>query len=52
MRKHRSGTIVQMSSQGGRIAFPGIGAYSSASSLSSAGRRHWPVRWRPSVSGC
>ncbi|MEU4824912.1 SDR family NAD(P)-dependent oxidoreductase [Actinomadura sp. NPDC023710] len=28
-REQRSGTIVQMSSQGGRISFPGVGAYSA-----------------------
>lgn len=29
MRKQLRGTIVQMSSQGGRISFPGVGAYSA-----------------------
>lgn len=29
MRAHGSGTIVQMSSQGGRLSFPGVGAYSA-----------------------
>ncbi|WP_285628458.1 SDR family NAD(P)-dependent oxidoreductase [Actinoallomurus iriomotensis] len=28
-REQKSGTIVQMSSQGGRISFPGVGAYSA-----------------------
>jgi NAD(P)-dependent dehydrogenase (short-subunit alcohol dehydrogenase family) len=28
-REQRSGTIVQMSSQGGRLSFPGVGAYSA-----------------------
>jgi NAD(P)-dependent dehydrogenase (short-subunit alcohol dehydrogenase family) len=28
-RDQRSGTIVQMSSQGGRLSFPGVGAYSA-----------------------
>ncbi|WP_335992136.1 SDR family NAD(P)-dependent oxidoreductase [Glycomyces sp. MUSA5-2] len=30
MRAQRSGTIVQMSSQGGRISFPGVAAYSAS----------------------
>jgi NAD(P)-dependent dehydrogenase (short-subunit alcohol dehydrogenase family) len=30
MRAQRSGTIVQMSSQGGRISFPGVSAYSAS----------------------
>ncbi|MFF7945162.1 SDR family oxidoreductase [Nocardia gamkensis] len=30
MRGQRSGTIVQMSSQGGRVAFPGVSAYCSS----------------------
>lgn len=30
MRARRSGTIVQMSSQGGRLSFPGAGAYSAS----------------------
>ena len=29
MRKQGSGTIIQMSSQGGRVSFPGAGAYSA-----------------------
>jgi NAD(P)-dependent dehydrogenase (short-subunit alcohol dehydrogenase family) len=29
MREHRSGAIVQMSSQGGRMSFPGVGSYSA-----------------------
>lgn len=29
MRKHRSGAIVQMSSQGGRMSFPAVGSYSA-----------------------
>nr|WP_228823294.1 SDR family NAD(P)-dependent oxidoreductase [Nocardia blacklockiae] len=30
MRKRRGGTIIQMSSQGGRLSFPGVGAYSAS----------------------
>ncbi|GAA1075533.1 oxidoreductase [Tsukamurella spumae] len=30
MRHRRTGTIVQMSSQGGRLSFPGVGAYSAS----------------------
>lgn len=30
MRHRRAGTIVQMSSQGGRLSFPGVGAYSAS----------------------
>ncbi|RNI17741.1 SDR family NAD(P)-dependent oxidoreductase [Flexivirga caeni] len=30
MRQRGSGTIVQLSSQGGRISFPGVGAYSAS----------------------
>lgn len=30
MRGRRSGTIVQMSSQGGRMSFPGVSAYSAS----------------------
>ncbi|MBS4104459.1 SDR family NAD(P)-dependent oxidoreductase [Tsukamurella paurometabola] len=30
MRRRRAGTIVQMSSQGGRLSFPGVGAYSAS----------------------
>ncbi|MQY04742.1 SDR family oxidoreductase [Actinomadura macrotermitis] len=30
MRAQRSGTIVQMSSQGGRLSFPGVSAYSAS----------------------
>ncbi|BDH56290.1 SDR family NAD(P)-dependent oxidoreductase [Tsukamurella sp. PLM1] len=30
MRKRRAGTIVQMSSQGGRLSFPAVGAYSAS----------------------
>ncbi len=29
MREHRSGAIVQMSSQGGRMSFPAVGSYSA-----------------------
>lgn len=29
MRERRAGTIIQMSSQGGRLSFPGVGAYSA-----------------------
>ena len=29
MRERRSGTIIQMSSQGGRVSFPGAGSYSA-----------------------
>lgn len=29
MREQRSGTIIQMSSQGGRVSFPGAGSYSA-----------------------
>jgi NAD(P)-dependent dehydrogenase (short-subunit alcohol dehydrogenase family) len=30
MREQKSGTIVQLSSQGGRMSFPGVGAYSAS----------------------
>ncbi|MGV9675462.1 SDR family NAD(P)-dependent oxidoreductase [Nocardia sp. NPDC003482] len=30
MRERRAGTIIQMSSQGGRLSFPGVGAYSAS----------------------
>lgn len=30
MRERKSGTVIQMSSQGGRLSYPGVGAYSAS----------------------
>lgn len=51
MRERRTGAVVQLSSFGGQVAYPGFSAY-SAYSASRATQRPWLPRSRRSGSPC